>query len=57
MVLFAKLYRRMREGLAAKHVQHGQVGWQLAKGQRLTARIEADLEGQAFVAEIERHSA
>jgi hypothetical protein len=36
--------RRMREGLATKHVQHGRFGWQLAKGQRLTARIDADLE-------------
>ena len=44
LTLFAQLYERMRAGLAARHVQHGELGWQLTKDDALSGRIEADLE-------------
>jgi hypothetical protein len=44
LTLFAQLYERMRAGLAVRHVQHGDLGWQLTKDDALSGRIEADLE-------------
>jgi hypothetical protein len=42
MALFGELYERMRQGLAARHVQHGDLGWHLTEGDRLSGRIEWD---------------
>jgi hypothetical protein len=44
MALFAKLYRRMRDGLATRHVEEGSLGWQVTDGSRVVARIEYDPE-------------
>ncbi len=42
MALFGELYERMRQGLAARHVQKGDLGWHLTEGDRLSGRIEWD---------------
>lgn len=42
MALFGELYERMRQGLAARHVRRGDLGWQLTEGDRLSGRIEWD---------------
>jgi hypothetical protein len=44
LTLFEQLYQRMRAALAVRHVEHGDLGWQLTKDDTLSGRIEADLE-------------
>jgi hypothetical protein len=44
LTLFAQLYERMRAGLSVRHVEHGDLGWQITKGDTVSGRIEADLE-------------
>ena len=44
LVLFGKLYQRMRAGLAQRHIERGAYGWELTDAARIVGRIEADLD-------------
>jgi hypothetical protein len=43
LVLFQRLYEKMRREMGKRHVQHTEYGWQLTRQDSLVGRIESDL--------------